>query len=182
MSESAILGSNSRDPRRPATRRGATPSSAGPRSGRTPERQDLWIGVDFARWTAPTSSPIGLALVAIALVVALGIAALRIDLIRTRYALAEAMDRESALLLEQRELIARQRQLRDPTVLARLAEERGFRPVLAARVLVDPNPATSSALSNRAPVDSMVAPSALPNVAAAPPVEGRSTNAPRGNP
>jgi len=53
-----------------------------------------------------------------AAVAALAIAALRIDLIRVRYAVAAVMEQEEALLEEQRSLIVRRRQLRDPVELA----------------------------------------------------------------
>jgi hypothetical protein len=143
MSSPAIFGSGPRDPARSIPRRRTrTDGDERPDDGQKP--RDEWIGVDFARWAAPSSSHGWMVLVALALVVALGVAALRIDLIRTRYALAEAMAQEASLLAEQRELIARQRQLRDPTVLARLAQERGFRPALAARVLPEPGSPTPS--------------------------------------
>ncbi len=172
MSTSSIFGSAGRAPRRsipaqPSPRpRAAHPGpesgAGGDASGSGPGRRDDWIGVDLARWAAPTSSHTWLALVALALGVALGVAALRIDLIRTRYALADAMEREASLLAEQRELIARQRQLRDPTVLARLAQERGFRPAAASRVLTDPMPGDAS----RVPI--------LPSISAPPPDVARS--------
>jgi hypothetical protein len=63
------------------------------------------------------------ALLAVALAAALAIAALRIDLIRVRYGLAEALGQEKALLEERREAVARLRELRDPARLARLAGE-----------------------------------------------------------
>ena len=65
-------------------------------------------------------------LLAAALVAALGVAALRIDLIRVRYGLASAVREEKALLQERREAVARVRALRDPTRLHELARERGF--------------------------------------------------------
>lgn len=99
-----------------------------------------WIGVDLAGMGERGPSPAVLPLLMLALVVALAVAALRIDLIRTRYALAEAMAEEQALIEEQRSLIVRKRQLRDPAVLTGLARERGFRPIEAQRILVDPRP------------------------------------------
>ena len=54
---------------------------------------------------------------------ALGLAALRIDLIRVRYGLAEAVREEKGLLEEHRAVRARLGTLRDPTRLARLAAE-----------------------------------------------------------
>ncbi len=61
-----------------------------------------------------------LALLAL-LLAALSLAALRIDLIRVRYGLAEAVSREKQLLEERRTMRARLGTLRDPTRLARLA-------------------------------------------------------------
>jgi hypothetical protein len=57
---------------------------------------------------------------------ALSLTALRIDLIRQRYALAEAMRTEKKLLEQRRLVTARVRSLRDPARLAELARERGF--------------------------------------------------------
>jgi len=61
-----------------------------------------------------------------ALVAGLGLAALRIDIFRLRYALAEAVETEQVLLEEQSVWTARRAALSDPTRLAKLAEERGF--------------------------------------------------------
>ena len=120
-----------------------------------PER-DGWIGVDFAHLVTPPSSRSWVPLVALALLAALGVSALRIDLIRTRYALAETMATEKSMIQDQRDLIVRQRRLRDPAVLTALARERGFRPILAAQTLPDPMPHSESTRG-------------LPSVAARPP-------------
>lgn len=104
-------------------------------------------------------------LVVIALGVALAIVALRIDLIRARYAVSAVLAEEEALLEEQRELIVRQRQLRDPVALAVKARERGFVP--PAQMLSMPEPAPMG--EGRQAV-----PPGLPGVAAPPP------NAPEG--
>lgn len=56
-----------------------------------------------------------------ALLAALGLAALRVDGIRQRYALADALRAEQALLEEHDRLTAQVRRLRDPARLARLA-------------------------------------------------------------
>ena len=121
-----------------------------------PER-DGWIGVDFAHLVTPPSSRSWVPLVVLALLVALGISALRIDLIRTRYALAETMASEKKLIQDQRDLIVRQRRLRDPAVLTALARERGFRPIGRARTLTDPMPMDNESTRG------------LPAVAAGPP-------------
>jgi hypothetical protein len=62
--------------------------------------------------------PVALAL---CLGAALGVAALRVDLLRVRYGLADALQQEKALLQEQREMRARVGELRDPARLAQLA-------------------------------------------------------------
>jgi len=56
----------------------------------------------------------------------LGAAALRSEIISLRYGLSEAMAQERSLLQERRELTARVGALRDPSRLAKLARERGF--------------------------------------------------------
>ena len=61
-----------------------------------------------------------------ALMAALCLAALRIDLIRQGYALAAAMREEKELLEERRLLTAQVRSLRDPARLARLASRLDF--------------------------------------------------------
>jgi hypothetical protein len=60
------------------------------------------------------------------LVAGLAVAALRVDLIRVRYGLADAVREEKALLEEKRQALARMRSLRDPSRLARLASHRGL--------------------------------------------------------
>lgn len=86
------------------------------------------VGRDLARLRrarprAPRSP--GLWLIA-ALIAGLGLAALRIDNLRLRYALAEAVATEQSLLEEQSVWTARKASLADPTRLAELAKERGF--------------------------------------------------------
>ncbi len=108
-------------------------------ASRTPVRS-AWVGVDFARDSPVRSTRAWLPLLTLALLVALAIAALRIDLIRTRYALARAAERERILIEEQRRLIVRKRSLRGPTGLAALAQDRGFAPIERALSLPDPMP------------------------------------------
>jgi len=94
-------------------------------------RLDL-VGRDFVRGGAFGRAVRRFVPVAIgvAVVAALGIAALRIDLIRVRYGLADAVRQERALLEERRVMLGQVRELRDPQRLAQLAQERGFvRPV-----------------------------------------------------
>ena len=93
----------------------------------TPGRLDL-VGRDVDRGGALPQAIRRLAPAAITLAViaALGVAALRVDLIRVRYGLADAVSEERALLEERRNVLARVRELREPSRLAKLAQERGF--------------------------------------------------------
>jgi hypothetical protein len=59
-------------------------------------------------------------------IAALGVAALRIDLIRMRYGLADAMAEERALLEQRRVALLELRRQRDPARLTDLARRRGF--------------------------------------------------------
>jgi len=108
-----------------------------------------WIGIDFSV----------LPLLILALIAALGVSALRIDLIRIRYAMADALAQEKALIAEQRELIVRRRQLRDPVELATQARARGFRPPTQIFTLPEPMIAGSTRIEAAA---------ILPSVAAGP--------------
>jgi hypothetical protein len=117
-----------------------------------------WIGTDVSGDQDPRHARALIPLLIVALGVALGVASLRIDLIRTRYAVAATMAEEQALLEEQRALIVRKRQLRDPVELAVQARERGFRPAARVFTLPDPSP-VGAPESDRL---------ALPDVAAAP--------------
>ena len=91
-------------------------------------RQVELIGRDIAGTPLRSSPHRRLLPVAIvgALIAALCLAALRVDLIRQRYDLAEAMKTEKQLLEQKRLLTAQSRRLRNPARLARLAAERGF--------------------------------------------------------
>ena len=115
----------------------------GPPRTRRPARAraDL-VGRDFAQPRArgpawPATLP---ALLVGVLLAALAIAALRVDLIRVRYGLGQAMREEKELLEQDRTLRARVGSLRDPIRLAHLAPRYGLaRPV---RVLeLSPGPA-----------------------------------------
>ena len=100
----------------------------GPKRAPRRRRQIGLIGRDLAAVPLRSSSRgrlLPLALVG-TLIAALGLAALRNDLIRQRYELAEVMKTEKKLLDQKRLLTARVGRLRDPARLARLAAERGF--------------------------------------------------------
>ena len=122
-----------------------------------------FIGRDLAHRYDPRRPRALVPLLVLVLITALGIAALRIDLIRTRYAVAQAMQTENTLIEEHRALIARKRQLRDPVALAIQARERGFRPPERVYSLADPS-----------------APGALAAVAAAPPTHASAARAETG--
>jgi cell division protein FtsL len=84
------------------------------------------VGRDLARarlFAPGRSRQLPLALLAI-LLAALALAALRIDIIRMRYRMTEAIHERTDLLEEHRELTAHVRSLRDPSRLARLARDR----------------------------------------------------------
>jgi hypothetical protein len=92
------------------------------------ERRGDLVGRDMhARPRAPGRSfRVSPALLVVLLGAALAVAALRVDLIRVRYGLADAVSREKALLEERREAQARLGSLRDPARLANLADEYGL--------------------------------------------------------
>ena len=102
----------------PAPARRAPGASPAPIVGRDFAREGRG-GRSLLRGAAP-------ALLGAAVLVGLGVVALRNDLIRMRYALTAAMQEERDLLQQRRELTARVRALRDPVRLTRLAEARGF--------------------------------------------------------
>lgn len=87
------------------------------------------VGRDLARVRlsggGPTSRPLAALLIG-ALVAGMGLAALRIDILRLRYALADSIEAEKKLDENQRVWTARKESLRDPARLAELARERGF--------------------------------------------------------
>ena len=134
---------------------------------RRPAEPRAWIGIDFSSMNGPRRKRQLLPLLVLALVCALGVSALRIDLIRVRYAMSSALAEEKALIAEQRELIVRRRQLRDPVELAIQARERGFKP--AKRILSLPEPRIGGSLLIRTA-------STLPDVSTGPP----GSNSPQG--
>ena len=90
--------------------------------------RSVLIGRQVARSTASdgeTRHVLTVLLIGI-LLGALLLAALRVDLIRLRYGLADVMSEEKALLEQQRELTAQVERARGPGRLARLAREKGF--------------------------------------------------------
>jgi len=109
---------------------------------RGPSTRDL-IGRDLARArsAARPRRSLSAALLIGALAAGLSLVALRVDILRLRYALAEALEQEKTLLEERRAATARLESLRDPARLASLAQARGL--ARAARV-VDLAPAAQA--------------------------------------
>ncbi|MEZ4332842.1 MAG: hypothetical protein R3F35_13860 [Myxococcota bacterium] len=154
-----------------ARTRGAGGAARGGRTGANGRDRQAWVGVDLSNEPI-RPAPRGLyPLLALAVVAALGVAALRIDLLRTRYAVSSAMARENALIEEQRQLIVRRRELRDPVALQIQARERGFRPPV--HVVSLPDPTLGSLESVVAPRPVIAPPDAVAAVAAAPPARIR---------
>lgn len=137
-------------PSKKSRKQRSSDSNLGPR--------ESFIGVDFSKLAIAPRSRTWLPLLVVALAVALGIAALRIDLIRTRYALMDTMQKEQALIEAQRALIVEKLTLRDPSALSALAEKRGYRPAEIIRTLIDPMPMDANPARG------------LPNVASGPPM------------
>jgi hypothetical protein len=96
---------------------------------RRPTPGDL-VGRDFARVRAPgrLSARRIVSLVVIGFACALALAALRIDILRVRYALGEAIREEKALVQQQRQQIAVLEGLRNPSRLVEVAQRLGFAP------------------------------------------------------
>lgn len=88
------------------------------------------VGADMARRLprAARRNQWLLALVATGVACALGLVALRVEILRTRYELGRLADEEGALLEERSALLVEVCELRHPERLARLAARRGFGP------------------------------------------------------
>ena len=98
---------------------------ASERHARGPEI-DL-IGLDVTRLPGRLRTGSWLPVVAAAVVGAMFLAVLRMDVIRMRFSVAQAFEEEMRLEEVKRELTVEMRQLRDPAVLAQRAEQLGFR-------------------------------------------------------
>ena len=133
--------------RRPAKAQRRTTSRA--LKGQTRVARLGLIGRDLAerapRITARRIFPV----LAASLVVALSLAALRLEVLRLRYALGDAALIEQHLVEEERDLMARHRRLRDPVRLAEEARARGFvrpeRLIVLPEVFEGPDPKTTLA-------------------------------------
>lgn len=95
------------------------------------------VGLDVSLAPSRLRGTSWLPVVAAAVVGALFLAVLRMDVIKLRLALAESFEAELRLAEEQRELTVEMRRLRDPAELTRRAEELGFD---RAERLIDLNP------------------------------------------
>jgi hypothetical protein len=101
----------------------------GPSAARRPSRARVeLVGRDVSgrRSASRSLSRVLPALLAGVVLAALGLAALRVDLIRVRYGLGQAMREEKLLLEHERALRARLGSLRDPIRLAQLAPRHGL--------------------------------------------------------
>lgn len=123
---------------------GRVPGLTAAKTGSSQTARHSWIGFDFSSVDDPRRARTLLPLLVLVLITALGIAALRIDLIRVRYAMATATEAETSLIEEQRALIARKRQLHDPVALSIAARERGFKAPAQTFSLPDPSLRTDS--------------------------------------
>jgi hypothetical protein len=96
---------------------------------RRPTPGDL-VGRDFARLrrSGRLSTRRIAWLVGVAFACALALAALRIDILRVRYALGEAIREEKALIQQQRQETASLEGLRSPSRLVEVAQQLGFAP------------------------------------------------------
>jgi hypothetical protein len=84
------------------------------------------IGKDVSQTSQRLRPRLVFPLVGLALIAALGVVALRIDMLRIQYALGEMIEEEKSLQAEKRILTASMRKLRDPARLADRARKLGF--------------------------------------------------------
>jgi hypothetical protein len=124
------------------------PAAGAPRRSAA-ERADL-VGRDLAeapRRRVRSRARLRLPIAVGAVVAALLLVTLRVEILRLRYALAEVAGQEEELLARSRQVTVRVRELRDPARLRTLAAERGFgRPerVLSLELPAAPPPAVSA--------------------------------------
>ncbi len=93
-----------------------------------PENGTELVGRDFSKPRVSTRAwrSTGVAVLVGLVLGGLLLASLRMTIVRTRYALADSLARETALLGLEREAKVELRELRDPRRLLRLAGELGF--------------------------------------------------------
>jgi hypothetical protein len=122
------MNHHNRQSDRPAHLRSQKPNRNRAKNGAKRRTAASWVGRDLAplhRADERRRRFLPVLLIG-GLIATLGLTALRIDLIRQRYALAAAMGEEKRLLEEQRALTAQVRSLRDPARLTALAQDMGF--------------------------------------------------------
>ena len=87
-----------------------------------------WVGRDVSEDFRPRRFPFrfSLPLVLVGMAAGLALVVLRIDVIRTRYALSEATAKEHQLREEQRRITVQMRKFRAPGQLVEMAREEGF--------------------------------------------------------
>ena len=98
------------------------------------------VGADVARASRGSgrSTPWLLALVVAGVACALALAALRVEILRTRYELGRLADEEAGLHEARSALLVEVRELRHPERLARIAARRGFAPPERVVQLAEP--------------------------------------------
>lgn len=123
-------------PALPAMQRGPGPV------GSTRARVLGLVGADVARGSQRSGrrNQWLLALVAASVACCLGLVALRVEILRTRYELARLAEEEAGLLEARSALLVEVRELRHPERLARLAARRGFKPSERVIHLAEPAP------------------------------------------
>jgi hypothetical protein len=84
------------------------------------------IGIDVSDGRFRSPPALFIPFLIAGLIAALFLVGLRIDILRMRYATAEALAQEEVLLAEKRTLTVEMRRLRDPSLLAGHAREMGF--------------------------------------------------------
>jgi hypothetical protein len=104
------------------------------------------VGADVARGAphAGRRNQWLLALVAASVAGCLGLVALRVEILRTRYELAHLAEEEAGLLEARSALLVEVRELRHPERLARLAARRGFGPPERVIHLAEPAPGAAA--------------------------------------
>ena len=115
------------------TARRKSTAPRGQRKASAPGRSNVpnvreWVGRDVSEDFRPRRFPVrfSVPLVLVGLAAGLALVVLRIDVIRTRYALSEATAKERQLREEQRRITVQMRKFRAPGQLVEMAKEEGF--------------------------------------------------------
>lgn len=127
--ESGRSGRSGARPGRNAARGGKAPKRAAKRGSAAGTQGPRLVGIDYSAAPRPERqgrAALALPLVAGVVCAALLLSALRADIVRTRYALAQALSVEKQLRPQENRLKLRLGQLRSPHRLHRLARELGM--------------------------------------------------------